>query len=82
MWPYEFPESFIKIQAVWYQCWLKGLEGIARSLERLCLILYHDDYTTIFEYRYDTFKKLQTYDLEAGSDGSFTDMCISHKRNF
>ena len=22
--PYEFPESFIKIQAVWHQCWLKG----------------------------------------------------------
>ena len=22
--PYEFPESFIKIQAVWHQCWLEG----------------------------------------------------------
>ncbi|NAY82504.1 MAG: hypothetical protein GU362_06495 [Thaumarchaeota archaeon] len=22
--PYEFPESFIKIQALWHQCWLKG----------------------------------------------------------
>jgi len=46
--PYEFPESFIKIQAVWHQ-WVdyRGLEGIARSLERLCLIPYHDDFTTI-----------------------------------
>jgi hypothetical protein len=42
--PYEFPESFIKIQAVWHQ-WVdyRGLEGIARSLEKLCLIPYHDD---------------------------------------
>jgi len=35
--PYEFPESFIKIQAVWHQQWVdyRGLEGIASSLERL-----------------------------------------------
>ena len=48
--PYEFPESFIKIQAVWHQ-WVdyRGLEGIARSLEKLCLIPYHDDYTTIWQ---------------------------------
>ena len=48
--PYEFSESFIKIQAVWHQQWVdyRGLEGIARSLERLCLIPYYDDYTTIW----------------------------------
>ena len=72
--PYEFPESFIKIQAVWHQ-WVdyRGLEGIARSLERLCLIPYHDDYTTIWHRVHDMKPeiKLPTYDeVEAGSDGT------------
>jgi hypothetical protein len=69
--PYEFPESFIKIQAVWHQ-WVdyRGLEGIARSLEKLCLIPYHDDYTTIW-HRVHGMRpeiKLPTYEVEAGSD--------------
>jgi len=71
--PYEFPESFIKIQAVWHQ-WVdyRGLEGIARSLERLCLIPYHDDYTTIWHRVHDMRPeiKLPTYEVEAGSDGT------------
>jgi len=72
--PYEFPESFIKIQAVWHQ-WVdyRGLEGIARSLEKLCLIPYHDDYTTIWQRVHDMKPeiKLPTYDeVEAGSDGT------------
>jgi len=72
--PYEFPESFIKIQAVWHQQWVdyRGLEGIASSLERLCLIPYHDDYTTIW-HRVHGMRpeiKLLTYEVEAGSDGT------------
>ena len=73
--PYEFPESFIKIQAVWHQ-WVdyRGLEGIARSLERLCLIPYHhDDYTTIWHRVHDMRPEIKppTYDeVEAGSDGT------------
>ena len=73
--PYEFPESFIKIQAVWHLQWVdyRGLEGIASSLEWLCLIPYHDDYTTIW-HRVHGMKpeiKLPTYDeVEAGSDGT------------
>ena len=57
--PHEFPEWFIKIQAVWHQ-WVdyRGLEGIARSLERLYLIPYHDDYTTILQSaRHETGNK-------------------------
>jgi len=71
--PYEFPESFIKIQAVWHQ-WVdyRGLEGIARSLEKLRLIPYHDDYTTIWQRVHDMRPeiKLPTYEVEAGSDGT------------
>jgi len=84
MWQYEFPESFIKIQAVWHQWVDYSIEGIARSLEKLCLIPYHDDYTTIWQRVHDMKPeiKLPTYEIEAGLDESFTDICISHKRNF
>jgi len=74
--PYEFPESFIKTQAVWHQQWVdyRGLEGIARPLERLCLIAYHhDDYTTIWHRVHGVRPeiKLPTYDeVEAGSDAT------------
>ena len=50
----------------------RGLEGIARSLERLCLIPYHDDYTTIW-HRVHNMRpeiKLLTYEVEAGLDGT------------
>jgi len=72
--PYEFPESFIKIHAVWHQ-WVdnRGLEGIARSLERLCLIPYHDDYTTIWYRVRGMIPEIKppTYDeVEAGLDGT------------
>jgi len=48
------------------------LKGIARSLERLCLIPYHDDYTTIWHRVHDMRPeiKLPTYEVEAGSDGT------------
>ena len=73
--PYEFPESFIKIQAVWHQQWVdyRGLEGIASSLERLCLIAYHhDDYTTIWHRVHGMRPEIKppTYEVEAGSDGT------------
>ena len=70
--PYEFPESFIKIQAVWHQWVDYMVDRIARSLERLCLIPYHDDYTTIWHRVHDMKPeiKLPTYEVEAGSDGT------------
>jgi len=74
--PYEFPESFIKTQAVWHQQWVdyRGLEGIASSLEMLCLIAYHHgDYTTIWRRVHGVRPeiKLPNYDeVEAGSDGT------------
>ena len=48
------------------------LEGIARSLEKLCLIPYHDDYTTIWHRVHDMRPKIKlpTYEVEAGSDGT------------
>jgi len=47
--PYQFPESLIKLQAVWYQ-WVdyRGLEGITRKLSALKAIPKYNDYTTIF----------------------------------
>jgi len=51
MWQYEFPESFIKIQAVWHQCWLKGTWEDSKATRKVILVLrpYHVDYTTIFK---------------------------------
>ncbi len=47
--PYEYPESMIRLQAVWHQ-WLeyRGLEGITRKLCELKAIPKFNDYTTIF----------------------------------
>lgn len=72
--PFLFPESFMKWQAVWHQFVdYRGLEGIARSLERLKMIPKHDNYGTVW-YRVHDMKPeiaLPDYnDLDAGTDGS------------
>ena len=72
--PHKFSQSFIELQAIWHQ-WLdyRSLEGIARMLEKLDLIPYHDDYTTIWYRMHDMRPKIKlpTYDeVEAGSDGT------------
>ena len=72
--PYEFPQSSIKLQAVWHQ-WLdyRSLEGVARALERLGLIPHHDDYTTIWHRIHDMKPKIKlpSYSkVEVGSDGT------------
>jgi len=45
---YEYPESLIKLQAVWYQ-WIdcRGIEGIMRKLVEFCQLPQANDYTTI-----------------------------------
>lgn len=46
--PFEFPESLIKLQAVWGQ-WVdyRGLEGITKKLQEHCLIPKYNDFSTI-----------------------------------
>jgi len=72
--PFVFPDSFIKLQAIWHQLVdYRGLEGIARKLSKFGLIPEYDDYTTIW-HRVHKMKpeiELPDYDdLEPGSDGS------------
>lgn len=47
--PYQFPESLIRLQAVWSQ-WVdnRGLEGITRKLCEQKMIPAYNDFTTIF----------------------------------
>lgn len=47
--PFQFPESLIKLQAVWNQ-WVdnRGLEGITRKLCEHKIIPAYNDFTTIF----------------------------------
>ncbi len=72
--PYQFPDSFMKWQAVWHQ-WVdyRGLEGIARKFSEFGLIPDSDDYTTIW-YRIHDFEpviKLPSHkELDIGSDGT------------
>ncbi len=71
---YKFPDSFIKWQAVWHQ-WVdyRGLEGISRSLEKLGVIPYSEDYSTAW-YRihgYVPSIKLPQYkELNIATDGT------------
>lgn len=46
--PYEFPESLIKVQAVWNQ-WVnvRGVEGITRKLVEAAQLPDYNDYSTI-----------------------------------
>lgn len=46
--PFEFPESLIRLQAVWNQ-WIgvRGVEGITRRLVNFAKIPDYDDYSTI-----------------------------------
>jgi hypothetical protein len=46
--PFEFPESLIKLQSVWYQ-WVeyRGIEGITRKLAEHGLVPKYNDYSTI-----------------------------------
>ena len=72
--PFQFPESFMKWQAVWHQFVdYRGLEGIARSLSKLGFIPEYDDYTTAWKRIHDMRPEItlpEYDDLEAGSDGS------------
>ncbi|MBI5072295.1 IS5 family transposase [Candidatus Woesearchaeota archaeon] len=45
---YQYPESLIKLQAVWYQ-WIdyRGIEGITRKLVEIAKLPAFNDYTTI-----------------------------------
>lgn len=47
--PFQFPESLIKLQAVWGQ-WVdyRGLKGITKKLYEYGLIPKYNDYTTIY----------------------------------
>lgn len=46
--PYQFPESLIKLQAVWHQ-WIdyRGIEGVTRKLAEYGIVPGFNDYTTI-----------------------------------
>jgi len=46
--PYEYPESLIKLQAIWYQ-WFdyRGIEGITRKLVEIAKLPGFNDYSTI-----------------------------------
>ena len=71
--PFKFPESFMRLLAVWHQFVdYRGLEGIARSLERMHIIPQYHDYTTAW-HRIGDMKPeviLPDYDeLEVGGDG-------------
>jgi len=47
-----------------------SIEGIARSLEKLRFIPYHDDYTTIWQRVHDMRPEIKLPTYEAGSDGT------------
>ena len=44
---YEYPESLIKLQAIWHQ-WFdyRGIEGVTRKLVEACQLPDYNDYTT------------------------------------
>lgn len=72
--PYEFPESLIKLQAVWNQ-WVdyRGIEGITRKLAEYGLLPAYNDYTTAYRRvnRLDTeFKLPEDRDVNVTSDGT------------
>lgn len=71
---YKYPASFIKWEAVWKQ-WIdyRGLEGIARSLAKLCLIPNYNDYSTIWHRVHDMIPEIRLpteKEIEVASDGS------------
>lgn len=71
---YKYPDSFIKWEAVWKQ-WIdyRGLEGIARSLAKLCLIPNYNDYSTIWHRVHNMIPEIKLpteKEIEVASDGS------------
>lgn len=72
--PYEFPESLIKLQAVWNQfldC--RGVEGVTRQLAELKLIPKFNDFTTVWRRVRKTSVGIvlpDEDDFEVGCDGT------------
>ncbi|MBL7100780.1 MAG: IS5/IS1182 family transposase [Nanoarchaeota archaeon] len=72
--PYEFPESLIRLQAVWGQ-WVdyRGLEGITRKLCKYGLIPKYNDFSTIHRRitKMETdFELPKEKNISVSSDGS------------
>lgn len=72
--PFQFPESLIKLQAVWNQ-WVdnRGLEGITRKLCEHEIIPAYNDFTTIFRRVKKTvieFELPKEDNIFAATDGS------------
>ena len=72
--PYQFPNSFIKWEAIWHQ-WLdyRSLEGIARKFSEIGLIKSYNDYSAIWHRVHDfepTIKLPSHKELDIGTDGT------------
>lgn len=72
--PYQFPESLIKLQAIWGQ-WLdyRGLKGVTRQLYKHGLIPQYNDYSTIYRRVIETeikFELPKDKNIFVSADGS------------
>ena len=79
--PYQFPNSLIKLQAIWLNFFsYRGAEGITRQLVDLRILPEYDDYSTIQRRVIDLdleFPKPKNKEISVSTDGSGVKMNMS-----
>ena len=79
--PYQFPESLIKVQAVWHQLVnYRGVEGITRAVVEAGKLPQHNDFSTINRRVNSMSTKItlpEKGDIYAATDGTGTKLNMS-----